>query len=135
MEVSSRLLGRRSTVGQQTLTLLIGVRIPTSQPHKNTFFQSGAAQGGFGLEIQARRTSRGFGSRVVRVLTPSHLICAPSVVGRFRLADGLYFPGDGGGVSVFHTSCAIFQLPFACRRRMWIPLIFSVMAAPPTFGV
>ena len=26
------LLGRRSTVGQQTLTLLIGVRIPTSQP-------------------------------------------------------------------------------------------------------
>jgi len=38
-------------------------------------------------------------------------------------------------VSVFHTSCAIFQLPSGCRRRMWIPLILSVMAAPPAFGV
>lgn len=29
---SRQLLGGRSTVGQQTLTLLIGVRIPASQP-------------------------------------------------------------------------------------------------------
>jgi putative endonuclease len=47
------LLGRRSTVGQQTLTLLIGVRIPTSQPDFARAFSASYVQAGFAGHLRS----------------------------------------------------------------------------------